>query len=53
MTIPENQWGAHKDWSLSYVKTPQELVEMLTLTTSLGGNFLLNFGPQGRWRHPH
>ncbi|WP_315814129.1 alpha-L-fucosidase [Paraflavitalea speifideaquila] len=47
MTIPENQWGYHKDWSLSYVKTPQELLEMLTLTTSLGGNFLLNFGPQG------
>ncbi len=47
MTIPENQWGYHKDWSLSYVKTPQELIEMLTLATSLGGNFLLNFGPQG------
>jgi alpha-L-fucosidase len=47
MTIPENQWGYHKDWGLSYVKTPQELLEMLTLTTSLGGNFLLNFGPQG------
>jgi alpha-L-fucosidase len=46
MTIPENQWGYHKDWSLSYVKTPSELIEMLTLTTSLGGNFLLNFGPQ-------
>lgn len=46
MTIPENQWGYHKDWSLSYVKTPPELIEMLTLTTSLGGNFLLNFGPQ-------
>ncbi|MCS3796387.1 alpha-L-fucosidase [Niastella sp. OAS944] len=47
MTIPENQWGYHKDWSLSYVKTPVELIEMLALTTSLGGNFLLNFGPQG------
>ena len=21
MTVPENQWGYHKDWSLSYVKT--------------------------------
>jgi alpha-L-fucosidase len=47
MTIPENQWGYHKDWSLSYVKTPLELLEMLVHTTSLGGNFLLNFGPQG------
>ena len=47
MTIPENQWGYHKDWSLSYVKTPLELLEMLVQTTSLGGNFLLNFGPKG------
>jgi alpha-L-fucosidase len=47
MTIPENQWGYHRDWSLSYIKTPVELIEMLALTTSLGGNFLLNFGPQG------
>ena len=22
MLLPENQWGYHKDWSLSYVKTP-------------------------------
>lgn len=47
MTIPENQWGYHKDWSLSYIKTPVELLEMLIHSTSMGGNFLLNFGPQG------
>lgn len=47
MTIPENQWGYHKDWSLSYVKTPPELLEMLVHCTSMGGNFLMNFGPQG------
>lgn len=47
MTIPENTWGYHKDWSLSYVKTPLELIEMLVRTTALGGNFLLNFGPKG------
>jgi alpha-L-fucosidase len=46
MTIPENQWGYHKDWSLSYVKTTNELLEMLVRTTALGGNFLLNFGPK-------
>lgn len=46
MTIPENQWGYHKDWSLSYVKTTDELLEMLVRTTALGGNFLLNFGPK-------
>lgn len=46
MTIPENQWGYHKKWDISYTKTPLELIEMLVQTTSLGGNFLLNFGPK-------
>ncbi|RPE08630.1 alpha-L-fucosidase [Chitinophaga lutea] len=47
MTVPENQWGYHKDWSVSHVKSPLELLEMLVHTTSMGGNFLLNFGPAG------
>ena len=47
MTIPENQWGYHKDWSLSYVKKPAQLLEDLVQAVSLGGNFLLNFGPKG------
>lgn len=47
MTVPENQWGYHKDWSLSHVKSPLELLEMVVHTTSMGGNFLLNFGPAG------
>lgn len=47
MTIPENQWGYHRDWSISHVKSPLELLEMLVHATSMGGNFLLNFGPQG------
>jgi len=47
MTIPENQWGYHKDWSLSHIKSSDELIEMLTKATSMGGNFLLNFGPSG------
>ncbi|HVW61100.1 MAG TPA: alpha-L-fucosidase [Puia sp.] len=47
MTIPENQWGYHKDWSLSYIKTPMQLLEDLVQAVSLGGNFLLNFGPKG------
>ncbi|MDR0863957.1 MAG: alpha-L-fucosidase, partial [Candidatus Symbiothrix sp.] len=48
MTIPENQWGYHHDWSLSYVKTPYELIEMMVKTNSLDGNFVLNFGPDGK-----
>lgn len=47
MTVPENQWGYHKDWTVSHVKSPLELLEMLVHTTSMGGNFLLNFGPAG------
>jgi len=47
MTIPENQWGYHSDWSLTYVKKPFELIEMLVKAVSLNGNFVLNFGPDG------
>lgn len=47
MTVPENQWGYHKDWSISHVKSPLELLEMIVHATSMGGNFLLNFGPAG------
>lgn len=47
MTVPENQWGYHKDWSVSHIKTPLELLEMVVHSTSMGGNFLLNFGPSG------
>jgi alpha-L-fucosidase len=48
MTIPENQWGYHRDWSLSYVKTPYDLIEMAVKANSLDGNFVINFGPDGK-----
>lgn len=47
MTIPENQWGYHRDWSLSYVKTPYDLIEMIVKANSLNGNLVVNFGPDG------
>lgn len=47
MTIPENQWGYHKDWTLSYVKTPYDLIEMMVQANALNGNFVINFGPDG------
>ncbi len=47
MTIPENQWGYHKDWSLTYVKTAYELIEMLVRVNSMNGNMVINFGPDG------
>lgn len=46
MTIPENQWGYHKDWSLSYVKTPVEILDRIVHAVSMGGNMVVNFGPQ-------
>uniref|UniRef100_UPI003217A17F alpha-L-fucosidase n=1 Tax=uncultured Draconibacterium sp. TaxID=1573823 RepID=UPI003217A17F len=48
MTIPENQWGYHRDWSLTYIKTPYELIEMTVKASSLNGNFVINFGPDGQ-----
>jgi alpha-L-fucosidase len=47
MTIPENQWGYHRDWSLSYVKTAYDLIEMMVKANALDGNFVINFGPDG------
>lgn len=46
MTLPENQWGYHKDWSISYVKTPIEVIDRIVHTVSMGGNMVVNFGPQ-------
>ena len=46
MTVPENQWGYHRDWSLSYVKTPAEVLERVIHAVAMGGNMAVNFGPQ-------
>jgi alpha-L-fucosidase len=52
MTVPENQWGYNKNWT-GHLKTPYEVIEMIATCTSMGGNFVLNFGPQpdGDLRH--
>ena len=47
MTIPENQWGYHRDWSWTYIKTPYDLIEMTVKANSMDGNFVINFGPDG------
>lgn len=47
MTVPENQWGYHKEWR-GYVKTSYDLLEMMVKSVSLDGNFVLNFGPDGK-----
>jgi len=48
MTIPPNQWGYNSDWSSSYIKTSYDLIGMLMQATSLNGNFVINFGPDGK-----
>ncbi len=47
MTIPENQWGYHQDWSLSHVKSGNEILENIIRAVALSGNMLVNFGPKG------
>lgn len=46
MTIPENQWGYNAIWN-GHVKSPDEIIEMMARTVSMGGNFVINFGPKG------
>jgi alpha-L-fucosidase len=45
MTIPENGWGYAEKW-MGHWKTTHELLEMTAQCVSLGGNFVLNFGPK-------
>lgn len=47
MTIPENGWGYAEEWT-SYVKSPYELISMISECASMGGNFVLNFGPDDK-----
>jgi alpha-L-fucosidase len=46
MTLPENQWGYQRNWR-GHIKTPYELLEMAVNAVSMGGNFVVNFGPDG------
>ncbi len=48
MTIPPNGWGYMKDWTGIYTKTTDDILDMLMHTVSLNGNFVLNFGPDGK-----
>lgn len=48
MTIPPNGWGYMKDWSGLYTKTSYDLIQMMMKARSMGGNFVINFGPDGK-----
>lgn len=53
MTIPPNGWGYMKDWKGLYIKTTDDIIEMLMQSVSMNGNFVLNFGPDGQGHmHP-
>ena len=53
MTIPPNGWGYMKDWSGIYIKTTDDILNMLMHSVSMDGNFVLNFGPDGQGNmHP-
>ncbi|WP_443936774.1 alpha-L-fucosidase [Pedobacter sp. MW01-1-1] len=47
MTIPPNQWGYNSDWNSSYIKTANDLTDMLLHAVSMNGNLVINFGPDG------
>ena len=50
MGLYENQWGYHaKDWSLSYVKTPIEVLDRIVHAVSMGGNGC-KLWSSSRWR---
>lgn len=48
MTIPPGDWGYRKDWSGSYIKTSYDLIKMVMHCNSMGGNLVLNFGPDAK-----
>ncbi|RDC58186.1 alpha-L-fucosidase [Pedobacter chinensis] len=48
MTIPPNQWGYNSDWKSSYIKTANDLTNMLLHAVSMNGNLVVNFGPDGK-----
>lgn len=53
MTIPPNGWGYMKDWSGLYIKTKDDILDMILHSNSMNGNFVLNFGPDGQGNmHP-
>lgn len=49
-SIPPNGWGYLKDVSDLYLKTPDDIIEMLMRCRSMNGNLVVNFGPDGDGR---
>ncbi len=45
MTIPPNGWGHIKNTEGMYLKTTDDIIDLLMRSRSMNGNFVLNFGP--------
>lgn len=50
MTIGPNAWGWLKDTTGQYQKTADDLIDLLMRCRSMGGNLVVNFGPDGSGR---
>jgi alpha-L-fucosidase len=56
MTIPPNGWGHIRDTSGLYLKTAEDMIEILMRCRSMNGNLVINVGPDGDGRltaHEH
>ncbi|MFE6736505.1 alpha-L-fucosidase [Microbacterium sp. NPDC057650] len=54
MTIGPNAWGFMRDTGDQYQKTADDLIDLLMRCRSMGGNLVVNFGPDGDGRMtPH
>lgn len=47
MTIPPNGWGYVKNTDGMYLKSTDDVIDLLMRSRSMNGNFVLNFGPDG------
>ncbi|XKL60007.1 hypothetical protein PGB90_001023 [Kerria lacca] len=52
MTIDQNSWGYRKNANLNEYFTSEELIKILAMTVSFGGNLLLNVGPTAEGKIP-
>ncbi|OYO11313.1 alpha-L-fucosidase [Enemella evansiae] len=50
MTIGPNGWGWTRDTGDDYLKTTDDLIELLMRCRSMDGNLVINFGPDGAGR---
>lgn len=50
MTIPPNGWGHIRDTTGMYLKTSADMIDLLLRCRAMGGNLVINVGPDGQGR---